>query len=462
MAVWSIKSRIVISSVVVFGIVLSSFAVLVYQSSNRSELAKLDARLDGYCDKLGTELEEQFSEGQFPNWNDLRSIRIEGLPDARFEIRDTAGAIIYADSIIGPMTSTKWQGASIGDTVRSILRSSHISYRYRRIAVEIEAGGRIILEVVTPMHAVHENLEHLRTLFMTTIPVALLIMALAAYFITRSAFRPLTAMAKAAEDIEATDLSKRLVLPKAKDEVHSLGSTLNLMLARIDIAFRSQRQFVADASHELRTPLTVIIAELEFALKHINDPETRKSIDISLTESDRLSRLVEGLLLLARTDASQLATSATTFRADELVVDVVHSLHRQAELKQIQVTPYIQEAVELQGQGEMIRRALFNVLENAIKYSPSNSDISIELEESESTVTITTTDHGPGIGESEQGRLFERFFRGEKARAETDGSGLGLAIAKKLIELNGGSITLYSSLGVGTSVLITLPRRASK
>ena len=458
---WTTKSKIIVASTVVFGIVLTAFAVLVYQSAGRAELVKLDARLESHCDKLGTELEEQFSEAHFPNWDDLRSIKTDGLPEVRFQIRDTAGSTILADPVLEQLTADKWERRFTGDTVTTTLRVGHKIYRCRRLPVEVEGSRKMLLEVAAPMREVHENLEHLRTLFLMTIPAALIITALAAYTITRTAFRPLAAMARAAENIEVSDLSKRLDLPRGRDEVHSLGATLNRMIARIEAAFRSQRQFVADASHEIRTPLTIINSELEYAQKAKSYPEATESIRVSLLEIDRLSRMVENLLLLTRLDSTQMSATKREFRLDELLVETVQLMRRLAESKRVTLDLFIQEAVEVAADLDMLKRAVLNVLENAVRYSPPDSVVEVALRcdgDRPDRVLIEIKDEGPGISEADQPHVFERFYRSPEARSGTSGSGLGLAIARMSVEVNDGSIRLSSMTGKGTTVVIELPR----
>ncbi len=456
----TIKGKIIISSVLVFGATLAIFAFLVYKSLKQAELVKLDARLEAHAEKLETEIEEQSDDGVFPLLEDLNDVRTEGLPEVLVQVWDASGNIVVRDSILSRLSQSRWRPNRLSTTVTENLRDRHTGYRCQWHPVEVDERTPLVLEIATSLTAVHESLEHLRVLFMITIPLALLFVGVAAYVITRLAFRPLTNMAVVAQGIDESNLDQRLVLPAAKDEIRSLAETLNRMIGRIEAAFRSQRQFVADASHEIRTPLTIIYSELEYAQKSDSNEVIQDSIKISLSEIDRLSRMVDGLLLLARVDSSEHNLRKETFRLDELVVEIVQLVQRLADSKKTALDLYIQEAAELTADRDMVKRAIMNVLENAIKYSPSGVPVSIRLRTrlgDGDSLYLDIEDRGPGIPEDEQQRIFERFYRTPEARAESAGSGLGLAIAKRLLELNGGKILLCSKIGAGTTMTIEFP-----
>ncbi|MBI3872631.1 MAG: HAMP domain-containing histidine kinase [candidate division Zixibacteria bacterium] len=456
----TIKVKIILACTVVFGLTLAVFAWLVYAGSKQAELAKLDARLESHSDKLESEIEEQYDKGQFPKFADLKDISTEGLPTAMVQIWDSAGHIILGDTVLARLSGSVWQSRRLNDTTIEVLRGLHKTYRCRWCPVEIHQGAPAVLEVAAPLTAVHASLAHLRTLFMITIPAALLIIAVSGYLITRAAFRPLSGMAQAAQGISASSLHQRLELPKTSDEVRLLAETLNRMIERIEAAFRSQRQFVADASHEIRTPLTIINSELEYAQKATSPTDVQESIRVSLSEIDRLSRLTEGLLLLAKLDVAQPTVHRRPVRLDELVVDTVQLMRRLAQARHIKLDLYVQDAYEIAADHDMVKRAALNVLENAIKYSPRDATVSVRLHAIAGTsglVRLEIEDHGPGIAPADQSRVFERFYRTPTARADSNGSGLGLAIAKRLVELNGGRILLSSEPARGTKMTIELP-----
>lgn len=448
------------ASTIVFGATLVVFASLIYQSTKQAEFAKIDARLETHCEKLETEIEEQLDEDVFPHVADFNEVVTEGLQVVMVQIWDSTGQRIVSDSLLQLSADGQWQSRYRKAVESMNLSAKAQSYRCRWFPVEIEEQVPFVLEVATPLTGVNEILSDLRSLFLITIPCALLFTALAAYLITRAAFRPLTGMADAAQRISGSNLHQRLEIPTTKDEVQSLAETLNHMIERIDVAFRSQRQFVADASHEIRTPLTIINSELEYAQKATSDPVVQESLRVSLLETDRLTRMAESLLLLARLDSSQAHVSPKEFRLDEVVIETVSHMRRPAMAKHITVDLYVQDVVEIIADRDMIKRAILNVLENACKYSPPGTTVSVALRNenaSPNTAILEIIDQGPGIPQAEHARVFERFYRSPEARSESNGSGLGLAIAKMLVELNGGTIRLFSVAKEGTRVTIEMP-----
>lgn len=460
----TIKGKIIIASIIAFGLTLGIFSLVVYRSIRQAELAKLDARLEAHAEKLNTEIEEQSDEGVFPTLDDLLEISTQGLPSVRIQIWDTTGQIVVADSLLSRSQQAGWRSSVLTAPLTQTLPSSSDGLRCRWYPVEVDERIRYVLQLAAPLTSVDESLHELRVLFGITIPLALLFVAVAAYVITRVAFRPLTNMATAAQGIDGSNLESRLIVPGAQDEVRTLADTLNRMMGRIEAAFRSQKQFVADASHEIRTPLTIICSELEYAQRTASPDAVQESIRIALSEIDRLNHMVEGLLLLARADASPSEHATQSFRLDELVVETAQLVGRLAEDKAISLEIQIEQSAELAADRDMIKRAILNVLENAIKYSPPSTPVRLRLDATETetgSLRLEIEDHGPGIPAAMQDRIFERFFRTPEARAETLGSGLGLAIAKRLVELNRGQITLASQEGKGTTVTIAFPPNRS-
>jgi signal transduction histidine kinase len=313
------------------------------------------------------------------------------------------------------------------------------------------------------MHDIEETMDRLRLLFLIAIPGSLLLAGCAAYFITRLAFRPMMNMVRTAERISAVSLDSRLELPAANDEVRQLGNALNEMIERIDKTVRGQRQFIADASHELRTPLTIIRGELESAARTARTSALKGSLSTSLAELERLSLMIRDLLLLAKLDAARVKLEITPVRLDELVVECVQASRGIAKKKGVKLKVFIEEAVEIPGDHEKLRSVIFNLLDNAIKYSERKSAVAVSLVlgQTAGMASVVISDHGIGIPQSEQAKIFSRFYRGAQPRSKTDGSGLGLAIALRFVELHRGSISVTSQEGKGSTFTVDLPLMAA-
>jgi signal transduction histidine kinase len=333
-----------------------------------------------------------------------------------------------------------------------------------QLPVEIENRVQFILQVAGSMHEIEEAKEDLQLLFFTVIPAGLLLAGLIAYFITSLAFKPMMKMVRAAEQISAANLDARLELPRAHDEVHQLGTALNEMIGRIDKTIKGQRQFVADASHELRTPLTIIRGELEAAAASIRKPSVKENITTSLSELEHLSKLVSDLLTLAKLDAERVRLEVSSVRLDELVVDCVQAARGVAKNKGVTLRIYVEEALEIPGDHEKLKSVMFNLLDNAIKYSARRGVVSVSLMSNRKagTSSIIISDKGIGIPEAEQSKVFGRFYRGSQPRSKSDGSGLGLAIAQRFVELHGGRIALKSKPGKGSTFTVELPLTSNR
>jgi heavy metal sensor kinase len=456
----TIKAKIIVAYMLVFGMLLCVFAYLIYESSRRAEIAKIDTRLESHADKLKTEIEEQSDENRFPQAGEFGDIVTDGLPGVLFEVRDRVGETVLRDSLLSTRLFPFVELTRMPSKKLSRINIHGVKYRLLATPVEVDDRYLYALLIAAPMTEAAQNLAHLRLLFLISIPSALVLASVAAYIITRSAFRPIATMVAKARQISASNLDQRLLVPETKDEIRQLAETLNSMIERIDRAFNAQRQFIADASHELRTPLTIIYGELEFAKRRVDDGETIESLQNSLSEIDRLARMAESLLLLARLDSSASLMTFSPVRLDELLLECVQLVNKIAAQKGIQIKVHVDEVVEIQGDSERLKGALLNLLDNAVKYSQTSGEVRVTLSlltSPHKQAQITVADNGRGISLDDRPRIFERFYRASSIRGEGSGSGLGLAIAQRVISLHGGSIQVASEFGKGTVFTVNLP-----
>jgi heavy metal sensor kinase len=296
-------------------------------------------------------------------------------------------------------------------------------------------------------------------LLLLAVPPALLFAGLAGYRMARKALEPLDKMALRAETITASDLDQRLPVENPNDELGRMARVLNDLLERLQSSFETLKRFTADASHELRTPLSSIRSVGEVALQRLHTPEEyRDTIGSMLEEVTRLTGMVEGLLSISRADAGQVVLHRTTFSALGLAREVVALLGLLAEEKGQQI--------QIEGDGDLsvnadrvvLHRGLANIVENAIKYGPTASQISILAARAGNYVDISIEDRGETIPEDLREKIFERFFRIDASRSrQAGGSGLGLAIAKWAIEVNGGSVSLQPGQRGGNLFLVRIP-----
>ncbi|HEY6655027.1 MAG TPA: ATP-binding protein, partial [Solirubrobacterales bacterium] len=316
-------------------------------------------------------------------------------------------------------------------------------------------GETFVVVTAASLDDRNESLGNLRTLLLIGIPVALLLASVAGYAVAGRALRPVEAMRRRAAAISAAEPEQRLPLPEADDEIRRLGETLNQMLGRLEAAIERERAFVDDASHELRTPLAMHKTELELALRYAKTPEEmRAAISSAIVEVDRLSRLAEDLLVLARSAEGKLALDLRRVGVADLFGDLRERFSaRMTEAKRALV---IEPANGLTVEGDRLRleQALTNLVENAIEHG--GGQITIRVREDDGEVAIHVEDHGPGFAPGFVGRAFERFSRGDPSRGG-DGTGLGLAIVEAIARAHRGSAHAANRDGRGADVWIELP-----
>ena len=350
---------------------------------------------------------------------------------------------------------------------------------YRAYARPVRLG-RVPYVVVTAqsLHAQSETIEELQVTYLAAIAVALSLSWVGGYLIARRSLLPVTAMSRQAAAISAANLHERLAVANPHDELGELATVLNALLARVHDALEQQRRFTADASHELRTPVAVLRSEAEIVLSRQERPaeEYRTAVTVMHQAIARMSTVVSDLFLLARADAGEQPLRLARFYLDELVIESVHTMRSVAANRGIVVRCKTESDLEYRGDEDMVRRAVANLLDNAIKHSTTGARVVVTVARTGAPAgthafagyRITVADTGPGIAPADQPHIFERFYRSNRLRARergdaggsydsNDGAGLGLAIARSIVEAHGGSLRLARSSSAGSEFAITLP-----
>jgi signal transduction histidine kinase len=316
-------------------------------------------------------------------------------------------------------------------------------------------GPRIVL-VARALVDVLDTTTVITRLLIIGLPLLVAVVALTTWFAVGRALAPVEAIRREVDAISAAQLHRRVPQPKADDEIGRLAATMNRMLERLESARNSQRRFVSDASHELRSPITVIRQHAEVALAHPDRVTAAELAEVVLAEQQRMQRLVEDLLLLARADEHvPLAREAVDL--DDLAFEEGHRL-RSTTSKHVDTSGV--SAVRVQGDADALRRVIRNVGENAARHASSRVDIT--LVERRNGVVLTIDDDGPGIPESERARVLHRFVRLDEARSRDEGgSGLGLSIVDEVVRAHGGSVLIEESPLGGARIQIALPVQAA-
>lgn len=295
-------------------------------------------------------------------------------------------------------------------------------------------------------------------------PLLILLAALGGYWITKKAFRPVTRITEAAAQISSgSDLSKRIELEGADDEIDTLAKTFDGMFARLEDAFEAERQFTDDASHELRTPTSVIIAQAECGLQSPDLESKQQTLQGVLQQAGKMSKLVNQLLQLSRADRHKESLHLEEFDLSELTEMVAEEAQGLAESKAVTLTAEIEPGILVKADQTLMMRIWLNLLTNAVKYGRQQGQIWLTLKSDGKNAVGTVRDDGIGISAAELPKIWKRFYRVNTARSSGDdsGTGLGLAMVKWMVESHGGTVSAVSTLGAGSTFSFTIPLRPS-
>jgi two-component system, OmpR family, sensor kinase len=335
---------------------------------------------------------------------------------------------------------------------------------FRVVALPLSADGNsYALVVLQSLRPQKEMMEDIRNTFLWAIPIALAVASMGGYFLARKSLEPIAAMASQASSMGAANLHHRLPVANARDELGQLALTFNQLLERLEASFEQQRRFMADASHELRTPVAILRGESEVTLSQPERSvrEYRETLAILHEESERLSHIIEDLFTLARADAGQYPVTFHDVYLDELASEALVRARSLALSKNITLTSAIEPDLPICAHETLLGRMLLNLLDNAIKYSPPGCTVTLACRRNGENYVVSVSDNGPGIPAEMQPRIFERFFRGDKARSRSDneigGAGLGLSIARWIAEAHHGQLALTRSDSSGSTFTASLP-----
>lgn len=330
----------------------------------------------------------------------------------------------------------------------------------RVYTVPVVVRGQTVAQVqaVRSMEEYDSLLKSLAVPFVLTAFLAVILLSLLGWLVTRRALAPIEKITEAAYRIGLNnDLTERIAIDsQSNNEVTRLALAFNSMLDRVEKNFRAQKQFIADSSHELRTPLTVIKGNLDL-LKRNPDPQNQaESLRAIEREIARTQRLVEDLLLLAQADARQ-TFEVLPIQLDTIVLDVYMNTRVLADARHQSLKLGHFEPVTVMGDADRLKRVVLNLVDNAIKYTPEGGTVTVALYKGKRWARVEISDTGIGIAEKDQPLIFDRFYRVDKARSRASGStGLGLSIVKYIVEAHGGRISVSSEPGQGSTFTVWL------
>jgi heavy metal sensor kinase len=322
--------------------------------------------------------------------------------------------------------------------------------------------GDYTVLVGASLDAFNRRQRLLERVLLTVVPLVVLLVGAVAWWAASAALRPVTAMAMEAERITGHSERWRLDVPATDDELGLLARGFNALLGRLSTASFQQRQFMADAAHELKTPVSVIRTATE--VTHDRDDRTpaeyRDALVIVYEQSERLKRLVDDMLLLARADAGGSPVQRTLLYVDEIAIECARAASVVALAKGVSLTTDIDADLSFRGEADLLRRLMTNLLDNAITHTPAGGVVHLAAHADAGMLTISVADTGPGIAPADRERIFDRFVRLDVSRSSASGAGLGLPIARLAADQHGGTLTVDASSSGGGLFVARLPRVA--
>jgi heavy metal sensor kinase len=318
-------------------------------------------------------------------------------------------------------------------------------------------GQTYIVAIAASLSNVRAIQSRLLVTLLLSIPAAILLSLIGGAVLARQAIEPLDRMTGTAQQISAAHLNQRIQLQRPDVELKRLAESFNEMLDRLDQSFKQIRQFTADASHELRTPVSILMGETELALNNLLDyEECKAALSSRREELLRMTRIIDDLLALSQFDYGERTLQSKPLDLSDLVIEVCEQQRNQARVKGVELELTKTVPVTIDGDSSRLRQMLRNILDNAIKYTPSGGKVTVELDRSNgSKCVLRVADTGIGIPEGSLPQIFDRFYRVDKARTrEEGGSGLGLSIVKEIAEAHGGSVGVQSAVAAGTVVTV--------
>jgi heavy metal sensor kinase len=455
----SIRFRLTLWYVILLAVILAGFSAGVYLTLRQRLNENLDDSLQNRAGVVAGALHYE---------NGTPTLETEGAgadPDADehfTRVYDSTGSVTFDDSPETgrpPVDRESVNAALQGETKVHRVKVGGQSMRVRTLPVL--RGGEVVgaLEVGLSEEDVRETLRILLLIIAVAYPVTLGAASFGGVFLAGRALAPIDKITRTARRISAQELSQRLDLQLADDEIGRLARTFDEMIARLDEAFRRQRQFTADASHELRTPLTSIKGQVEVALNRERSAQAYREVLGTVNEEvDRLIRLVGSLLTLARADAGQIPIARERVELGELVTGAVEQARPMAAERGVRLEAAPAAPVALEADEDLLLQLLLNLVDNAVKHTERGGEVTLGWARRDSFAELWVRDSGAGISPEHLPRIFDRFYRADTARSRAEGgTGLGLSICRWIAEAHGGSISVESVPGEGTAFVVKLP-----
>lgn len=478
----SIRFKLTLWYVLILAVLLISFSSFLYFTLSKSLHQDVDKKLRSLAEFIASESMSPLSKFGFGTIDQALEASMNLKPIGKFiQVLDGSGNIGRKSenlkNIQLPISLYALRNATKGiityETNHAIGNTP-----LRIITFPIIENNHVtkIVQIASSLEEVEEALNTLFIILIITVPLALMVASFGGQLLAHKALKPVDHITQTARMITSKNLNQRITPLKVKDEISRLIDTFNEMISRLDQSFQQIKQFSSDASHELKTPLTILKGEAEVALRKERTPlEYQQVLKSNLEEINRMSQIIDDLLLLSKADMGEIRLNKEEINVTEILNEVVNQLSWLANSKGLQlITSNHKSNMNIFGDALRIRELFINLIENGIKYTEEGGSVHVTLskelepppknqtneveEEKSGYIKITVSDTGIGIAPEDQEKIFNRFYRVDKARSrEQGGSGLGLSICKWIVEAHHGEIKVESQLGKGSSFIVKLP-----
>jgi len=455
----SIRVRLTLWYVLLLAVILAAFSGGVFLALRQNLYTNLNDSLDNREAIVAALV--TYRDGK-PGLSgvDIPGDPVEGEHFAR--VFDSSGEVTFdnsAPALSVPIDADALGAALAGTPTRSTSETSKGQLRVLTTPIRRDSTVVGVIQVGLSEGDVRETLTILLVIIAVAYPLTLLVTSAGGVFLAGRALSPIDRLTRVARQITAEDLSQRLDLRLPDDEVGRLARTFDDMIARLDEAFRRQRQFTADASHELRTPLTAIKGQAEVALQRDRQAGAYQDVLRAInSEVDRMIRLVGSLLTLARADAGRIPVAREPVNLGAIVTDAIEQIRPAAASNEITILLRPGDDIRLIADEDLLLQLMLNLLDNALKYTPAEGSVDVAWGVAGKDAEVRVSDTGRGIAPEHLPHVFDRFYRVDAARSGTEGSaGLGLSISRWIAEVHGGSITVESEPGQGSTFTVRLP-----
>jgi two-component system OmpR family sensor kinase len=447
----------------VLSLILIIFASGIFIYFKNSLQDSIDAKIRSIGEVLSSSMTEAHGASVFGNFERYLENVLGRKPKGKFiQIMDTSGRIGAKMSDIEgealPTSFNALERAMRGEIVYETIERT--KPRLRMVTIPIMDNKKVtsVVQVGTSLEDFDETIRKLLLIMIISIPTSIIVTIVVGYFMAKKALRPVDQIRRAAVKISSSNLDEKIDITGRRDELGRLAETFNAMIGRLKDAFQRINQFSIDVSHELKTPLTILKGETEVALRKEREKDDyRKLLLSNLEEIDRMSCIIDDLLLLSKADTKEIKLNIEEVALRDLIMDVCMNMKVVADKKSVELQISELEDVRLKGDELKLRRMLLNVVENGIKYSHVGGKVSVSSFINDGYAWIDVKDNGIGISEDDIKYVFDRFYRADRSRKRESGSGLGLSISRWIAGAHKGSIEVKSQPAQGSVFTIKLP-----